>query len=689
MVFIIITAQALLPLLTTEDIKTFSLAVAIVHNVTCQRNDLLKAFLDDSSCQHFLVAIVSIFASHVANNIPALAAFYKLSQIEGPNRDILDEAHEWIMLLLCSLFTTQATFMSVLFKAINTVFSSQSSPIVQIFVQRGKLLQSMHDDDDHDDHDDHDVDADVDQNVKLDLKNVDRTLCTRTTCLFLQSFVVGLLESCIQDCNTRNSPSAKHPDSGSFSVGQVIMLEQWFSSSSVTNCIYLVKWMTKLSCNFFKHSHPHIHLTIPPLFNDESSFDSNYETDHFSPSSNGVSEHDAVDPRSVAALFAYDSSSLSSLPSSSSLSSTTTSTSSIRSNTIIGENTNTNTCTNSETDVTFTSIADASSTNENGFISDFYNNISSTTPSVEATVAVTSELSTTSMASLNSARTPASVQFSHYSVLVLLQPCIRLLALMFSTDAENTNSSNEAILVFDALIQIAEASYRCGLLATLMDLLQCSDSLDCNTEASTGIDPGEIISTSESANQSFLSNSDESKSSNISQSSNASSEELKANNGGRAGSHSDQRIFNQMLKDGAGNVLRTIINRSPFSFKADVMRLVSNILIGGSDRSRAGLTTQQVRRHMIMHTCLQSEFGSAGAVEQAMNHCRFDDHNPLLREWSIFALKNLAFEHKGNQSRIESLRLRGDVVNSNLREAGMKSWEVDNSHGGNQKTTFS
>lgn len=76
------------------------------------------------------------------------------------------------------------------------------------------------------------------------------------------------------------------------------------------------------------------------------------------------------------------------------------------------------------------------------------------------------------------------------------------------------------------------------------------------------------------------------------------------------------------------------------------------------------------------HPVFQTEVGSLGGVELVMNQCRLDQHNPLLREWAVFALRNLLQGHSANQARVAGLSIQ-DVANSDeLREAGISA-EVD------------
>ncbi|KAI8850218.1 spinocerebellar ataxia type 10 protein domain-containing protein [Chytridium lagenaria] len=71
---------------------------------------------------------------------------------------------------------------------------------------------------------------------------------------------------------------------------------------------------------------------------------------------------------------------------------------------------------------------------------------------------------------------------------------------------------------------------------------------------------------------------------------------------------------------------------------------------------------------------VQDEFRCLGGIPIVLNHCRIDDSNPFLREWSIFAVRNLCDNNPKNQALIASLEARGMAPDDGtLAAAGLKA----------------
>eukprot|EP00026_Physarum_polycephalum_P016571 Phypoly_transcript_17506.p1 GENE.Phypoly_transcript_17506~~Phypoly_transcript_17506.p1 ORF type:complete len:117 (-),score=28.70 Phypoly_transcript_17506:265-615(-) len=52
----------------------------------------------------------------------------------------------------------------------------------------------------------------------------------------------------------------------------------------------------------------------------------------------------------------------------------------------------------------------------------------------------------------------------------------------------------------------------------------------------------------------------------------------------------------------------------------------------------------------------QDEVRELGGVELVLNHCNIDDTNPFIREWAIYAIKNLLEGNPENQEIVRGLK---------------------------------
>lgn len=88
-----------------------------------------------------------------------------------------------------------------------------------------------------------------------------------------------------------------------------------------------------------------------------------------------------------------------------------------------------------------------------------------------------------------------------------------------------------------------------------------------------------------------------------------------------------------------------------FMLKTTLMRVIGNASYGS--------------------TVFKTVFGHNGGVEMTMNACKIDTQNPYLKEWAIFALRNLVQEHDTNKKRIEQLKLAGISNMDELKSIGI------------------
>lgn len=60
-------------------------------------------------------------------------------------------------------------------------------------------------------------------------------------------------------------------------------------------------------------------------------------------------------------------------------------------------------------------------------------------------------------------------------------------------------------------------------------------------------------------------------------------------------------------------------------------------------------------------------WGEAGGVEELLNHLIVDENSPMLREWTIFAIRNVTDSNLENQKRIQDLKLQGLANSEELK----------------------
>lgn len=70
---------------------------------------------------------------------------------------------------------------------------------------------------------------------------------------------------------------------------------------------------------------------------------------------------------------------------------------------------------------------------------------------------------------------------------------------------------------------------------------------------------------------------------------------------------------------------------------------------------------------------VQDELRNMGALPLILNGCRSDDNNPLVREWAIFAVRNICEDNDENQRYIADLKPQGVAENPDLDKMGLKA----------------
>ncbi|EGC32408.1 hypothetical protein DICPUDRAFT_89226 [Dictyostelium purpureum] len=68
----------------------------------------------------------------------------------------------------------------------------------------------------------------------------------------------------------------------------------------------------------------------------------------------------------------------------------------------------------------------------------------------------------------------------------------------------------------------------------------------------------------------------------------------------------------------------------------------------------------------------QNEIRELGGIELILNHCRFDIKNPYIKEWSVFAIRNLCEENQENQNVINNLKMEGIANQKELNDLGIE-----------------
>lgn len=103
------------------------------------------------------------------------------------------------------------------------------------------------------------------------------------------------------------------------------------------------------------------------------------------------------------------------------------------------------------------------------------------------------------------------------------------------------------------------------------------------------------------------------------------------------------------------------IRMAPYiGFRTDIVAILSNIVF---------------RRRKVQNLVLK-----LGGVHLLLNQCQFDDGSPLVREWAVWAIRNLCEDNTEIQTLIRNLELQGVVKNEELDKLGIKI-EIDKSTG--------
>jgi len=87
-------------------------------------------------------------------------------------------------------------------------------------------------------------------------------------------------------------------------------------------------------------------------------------------------------------------------------------------------------------------------------------------------------------------------------------------------------------------------------------------------------------------------------------------------------------------------------------YKRELMRIVANLCYHNSRN--------------------QDEVRELGGLEIVLNYCNIDDKNPYIREWSLFAIRNLLTDNEENQELIKSLYVKGIPANPELKDLGLQ-----------------
>lgn len=73
---------------------------------------------------------------------------------------------------------------------------------------------------------------------------------------------------------------------------------------------------------------------------------------------------------------------------------------------------------------------------------------------------------------------------------------------------------------------------------------------------------------------------------------------------------------------------------------------------------------------------VQDALRISGALPLILNGCRSDDNNPLVREWAVFAVRNICEDNDENQRYIAELKPQGVAENPDLEQMGLRA-EMD------------
>ncbi|KAG6578112.1 uncharacterized protein IUM83_10480 [Phytophthora cinnamomi] len=105
----------------------------------------------------------------------------------------------------------------------------------------------------------------------------------------------------------------------------------------------------------------------------------------------------------------------------------------------------------------------------------------------------------------------------------------------------------------------------------------------------------------------------------------------------------------------AGTSAQPLSSGEPFGYRSGLIRVIGNLC--------------------FRHTDHQDLVREQGYLPLFLNHCNIDETNPLIREWSLVALRNLCEGNEANQSYINALRPQGMDAASNaaLEKANVRA----------------
>ncbi|KAI9998778.1 hypothetical protein PInf_003368 [Phytophthora infestans] len=89
----------------------------------------------------------------------------------------------------------------------------------------------------------------------------------------------------------------------------------------------------------------------------------------------------------------------------------------------------------------------------------------------------------------------------------------------------------------------------------------------------------------------------------------------------------------------AASTIQPQTNGEPFGYRSGLIRVIGNL--------------------SFRHTDHQDLVRNEGYLPLFLNHCNIDETNPMIREWSLVALRNLCEGNEANQSYINALRPQG------------------------------
>lgn len=76
----------------------------------------------------------------------------------------------------------------------------------------------------------------------------------------------------------------------------------------------------------------------------------------------------------------------------------------------------------------------------------------------------------------------------------------------------------------------------------------------------------------------------------------------------------------------------------------------------------------------VLYDCplAQEEFRECGALPLLLSHCRIDDNNPLMREYALFAVRNILVNNPTNQDLVKGLEAKSIVKEEDIDRLGVQ-----------------